>query len=170
MNAPTTTPLIGAEQAALMRRRVSIIVGSSDAHHRPHVMRAIGCRLADDLRAVTVFMTPSSSAQVLADLRSNGRIAVVFSEPSTNRTVQFKGSDATVMPVAPGDDALVDRYLRNFVDEIGGLGFRAEVAHAILGRRDAGDVVAVRFTPSAGYEQTPGPTAGDELASAGRHA
>lgn len=163
-------PLIGPEQAALIRRRVSVIVGSRDAANRPHVMRAVGCRLSDDLRRITVFMTPSSSTQLLADLRANGLIAVVFSEPSSNRTVQFKGSDAVVEPVAPGDEAAVDRYLRNFIDEIGALGFPADVAHTILRRGDGDDLVAVHFTPSTGYEQTPGPTAGQALRGAGEAA
>jgi len=156
-------PLIGPEQAALIRRRVSIIVGSRDARHRPHVMRAVGCRLAEDLRRVTVFMSPSSSAQVLDDVRHNGQIAVVFSEPSSNRTVQFKGVDAVVEPIGPGDEAAVDRYLHNFVDEIGQLGFPPDVAHTILRRGGTDDLVAVHFTPSTGFEQTPGPTAGQAL-------
>src|SRR4249920_648851 len=103
-SALTPPPLIGPEQAALIARRVSIIVGSRDADNRPHVMRAVGCRLSADLRRITVFLAPSSSAQVLADLRSNASIAVVFSEPTTHRTVQFKGSDALVAPIEPGDE------------------------------------------------------------------
>jgi len=156
-------PLIGPEHAALIRRRVSIIVGSRDERNRPHVMRAVGCRLAEDLRRITVFMPPSSSAHVIADLRANGLIAVVFSEPSSNRTVQFKGMDAVVEPIAPGDELAVDRYLGNFIDEIAQLGFPADVAQTILRRGEGDDLVAVHFTPSAGFEQTPGPTAGQAL-------
>jgi hypothetical protein len=159
-------PLIGPEQAALIARRVSIIVGSRDAEHRPHVMRAVGCRLSADLRRITVFMVPSASGAVLADLCRNARIAVVFSEPSSHHTVQFKGSDAVVAPIEAGDEAMVARYLRNFAEEIAQLGFPADIVHTILGH-DPGDLVAVHFTPLAGFEQTPGPTAGQALA---RHA
>ena len=160
--ALTPPPLIGPEQVALIARRVSIIVGSRDADNRPHVMRAVGCRLSADLRRITVFLAPSSSAQVLADLRSNASIAVVFSEPTTHRTVQFKGSDALVAPIEPGDEAVVDRYLHSFIQEIGELGFPENVAHSILGR-ESDDLVAVHFTPRAGFEQTPEPTAGQAL-------
>lgn len=159
--ALTLPPLIGPEQVALIERRVSIIVGSRDADNRPHVMRAVGCRLAADLRRITVFLSASTSAQVLADLRSNALIAVVFSEPSTHRTVQFKGSDALVAPIEPGDEAVVDRYLRSFIQEISLIGFPENVAHSILGH--SGDLVAVHFTPLTGFEQTPGPTAGQAL-------
>jgi hypothetical protein len=155
-------PLIGPEQAALIARRVSIIVGSRDAQCRPHVMRAVGCRLAANLRRITVFMPAASGARVLADLRANGQIAVVFSEPSSHRTAQFKGSDARVAALEPGDEATVDGYLRGFTEEIGALGFPANVAQTLLDR-GADGLVAVHFTPLAGFEQTPGPTAGQAL-------
>ena len=163
MNAPLP-PLIGPEQAALIARRVSIIVGTRDAALRPHVMRALGCRLAGDLRRITVFMAQSSGGAVLDDLRSNALIAVVFSEPSSNRTVQFKGSDAVVAPIEAGDALVVDRYLRGFIEEIAQLGFPENIAHTILGH-GPDDLIAVHFTPVAGFEQTPGPTAGQALAS-----
>src|SRR4051794_22089402 len=139
-------PLIGPEQVALIARRVSIIVGSRDAKQRPHAMRAVGCRLSADLRRVTVFMPVTSSELVLADLRLNGRIAVVFSEPSSHHTVQLKGSDAVVATLQPGDDATVDRYLRGFIEEIGQLGFSKNVAHTIHAHGPGG-LVAVHFTP-----------------------
>lgn len=155
-------PLIGPEQVALIARRVSIIVGSRDAQRRPHVMRAVGCRLSADLRRVTVFMPAASSARVLADLRANGQIAVVFSEPSSHRTAQFKGGDALVAAIEPGDEATVDAYLRGFTEEIGTLGFPTNVAQTLLDH-GADGLVAVHFTPLAGFEQTPGPTAGQAL-------
>ena len=159
----TLPPLIGPEPAALLARRVSIIVGSRDAALRPHVMRAVGCRVADDRRRLTVFLPRASSRWVLDDIAANGQIAVVFSEPTTHRTVQFKGVDATVAPLAPGDEAIVARYLANFTDEIAEIGFSADVAQSILGHAP-GDLAAVDFTPLAGFEQTPGPTAGQALA------
>jgi general stress protein 26 len=95
---------IGPDQAALIRRRVSVIVISRD-----HLMRAMGCRLSDDLREVMVFLSASSSQKVLDDLRSNGLIAVVFSEPSSNLTVQLKGLDAAAVPTQPADHGLLAR-------------------------------------------------------------
>lgn len=152
---------IGPEQAALMQGAVSIIVGSRDAAHRPHLMRALGCRLSADRRRVSVLLAAGSSGEVLADLRANGQIAVVFSQPTTDRTLQLKGHDATVAPCTADDAALAERYLQGFVDEIGKLGFTAEVAHTILWHDR--DLVAVHFTVAAAFEQTPGPTAGAPL-------
>jgi hypothetical protein len=157
----TTPSPIGPEQAALITRRVSIIVGSRDARHCPHLMRAVGCRLSEDRRRVTLLMPQGSSRAVLDDLRDNGQIAVVFTEPSSNRSLQLKGGDAAVRPCEPDDAALAERYLEGFVDEIGQLGFAAEVAHTMLGHDDA--LTAVHFTIAAAFEQTPGPAAGERL-------
>ena len=162
----TPTPLIGPEQAALIARRVSVIVGSRDAAHRPHVMRAVGRRVSDDLRQVTVFLPTAQGGALLADLRANGQIAVVFSEPSTHRTVQLKGDDARITPLAPDDPPHIERYLRDFADEIGQLGFTQDVADTLVVRR-MDELVAVHFTPLAAFEQTPGPTAGQPLARPG---
>jgi hypothetical protein len=110
MSATLPPPLIGPERAALIGRRVSVIVASRDAAHRPHLMRAVGRRLSADLRRVTMSMAAASSAAVLAGLRANGLIAVVFSEPSTHRTVPLKGSDAVVAAIESGDETLVQTY------------------------------------------------------------
>lgn len=166
MSAAPPPPLIGPEQAALIARRVSVIVASRDAAHRPHLMRAVGRKLSADRSRVTVFMSASTSGQVLADLRANRLIAVVFSEPSTNRTVQLKGSDAVVAAPEPGDAALVQQFLALFIDEIGELGFPENVARTIL-TVTPDDLVAVHFTPLAAFEQTPGPRAGEALAASG---
>jgi len=158
--------LLGPEQRALLRRHVSIIVGTRDADHRPHVMRAVGCRLSDDHRRLTVLMPLASGRSVLADLQANGQIAVVISEPSTNLALQLKGEDGTVVAPGPQDLALAERTLLDFVDEIGRLGFPALVAQTML-CHDEG-LAAVQFTIAAAFEQTPGPVAGEPLAAAGR--
>ncbi len=157
--------LIGPDEAALIDRRVSIHVASRDALQRPHLMRAMGCRLSNDRRRLTLFLHAGTSRLVLDDLRANGQIAVVFSEPSSNRTLQFKGGDAVVVPVEPGDEARVQTYIERFAAEIGGLGFAGEVAKTMFDHRP-GDLVAVCFTPAAAFDQTPGPKAGAALGSA----
>ena len=162
MNAPPPSP-IGPEQAALMSRHVSIIVGSRDARQRPHVMRAVGCRLSSDRRRVTVLMPQASGRAVLDDLHDNGQIAVVFSEPTSHLTLQLKGHDAKVASCEAGDAALAEAYLHGFVEEIGQIGLAAEVAHTMLRHGDT--LVAVHFTVAAAFEQTPGPAAGEPLAA-----
>lgn len=163
---PDATSPIGPEQAALINRRVSIMVGSRDGGLRPHLLRAVGCRLSADRRRATLLVPQGSSGEVLNDLRDNGQIAVVFSEPSSHRTLQVKGHDASVAPCGPDDAALAERYVLGFVAEIGALGFAADVAHTLLSRHDT--LVAVHFTIAEAFEQTPGPAAGEPLARPAR--
>lgn len=160
MTAAAPSPL-GPDQVALLSRRLSIIVGSADATRRPHLMRATGFRISDDRRRMTVLLRPAGARAVLDDLRGNGRIAVVFSEPTTDRALQVKGSDARVVPGTPEDARLASRYVEDFVDEIGQLGFAAEVAHTLFAEEEG--LVAVQFTVEAAFEQTPGPAAGTAL-------
>lgn len=157
-------PRLGPAQTALMARPVSIIVGTRDAAHRPHVMRAVGARLRADGRRVTVLLPRAGSEQVLADLAANGRIAVVFSEPSTHLTLQLKGDDAVVGQGTPDDVALAARHLEGFIGELGRIGFAADVAHTLL--RHDGALVPVHFGIAEAYDQTPGPAAGARLPAA----
>lgn len=149
--------------AALLARRTSIIVGTRDAAHQPHLVRAVGCRIEAGSRKLRVLLPADGSASLLADLASNGCIAVVLSEPSTHRTLQVKGIDASVEDATPEDFELAARYLEGFVDEIGTLGFPAAVAQTML--RFDGPLQVVRFTPTEGFEQTPGPAAGHRLSA-----
>ena len=165
MHSDTAPPLLGPAQVALIGRHVSIIVGTADAALRPHVMRAVGCRLAEDLRSVEVLMPVDSGREVLDDIRVSGRVAVVFSEPHSHQTVQVKGVDAVVLPAGDEDLELARRYHRGFAVEIGQLGFADEVASTIL--HHGGALAIIRFTISAAFEQTPGASAGQALAPGG---
>jgi hypothetical protein len=126
-------PVLEEAVRALMGRRVSIIVASRDADHRPHLMRG------------------------------NRTIAVVFSEPTTHHSVQLKGSDAVIEPTVAGDGQLIDTYARRLAEELGQLGYSPAFAHALLDHSES-EVVAVTFTPTHAFEQTPGPRAGRPLA------
>ena len=99
-------------------------------------------------------------------MAANRRIAVVFSEPSSNRTLQLKGHDAVVATCGPDDAALARRHLDGFAAAIGRLGFAHEVAQTLLAHDP--ELVAVHFTIAEAYEQTPGPSAGKPLAAPAR--
>lgn len=162
--SPEPPSPLGPEPAALIARRVSIIVGTRDAALRPHVMRAAGCRLSDDRRRLLLLMPAASGAEVLADLRANRRIAVVFSEPTTHRTLQVKGVDAEVAECTPDERELAVPYRARFADEIAQLGFGPAVAATLLGGDEP--LASIRFTIAEAYEQTPGPAAGARLGPA----
>lgn len=161
MPAPVPPPL-SAAHATFIQGAVSIIAGSADAAGLPSLMRAVGCRVAPDRRRVTLLLRGSQSRVLLADLRRSGRLAVVFSKPSQHRTLQLKAEDAVVDTAGAAELALLADYTAAMVEEIARVGFDEAFVRAMLGCPPQ-DLVTVTFTPSAAYEQTPGPGAGAPL-------
>ncbi len=160
---PTETDsLLDTDHAAFLQRGVSISVGACDVSGQPCLARATGCKVSDDMRRVTVFISATQATQVLAGIRANGAIAVVFSEPSTHRTLQLKGRDAAVSGLNGADMLIVERYASAFARELAPLGFEESVIRTLLACPPA-DLVALSFTPSEAYLQTPGPQAGKPL-------
>lgn len=157
-------PLLDAEHAAFIQGAVSIVVGSRDAGIVPRLARALGCRVSDDRRRVTVYFPAFQAATLLAAIRAEGAIAVAFNLPSTHRAFQLKGTDATVVPLDASDVERAKRYTEAFSADIGLLGYSAAYGRALLWF-DPAELTGVSFTPAAAFEQTPGPRAGERLGS-----
>ena len=152
--------------AFLHRPGVSITAASRDERNVPRIGRCLGCRVSADGVNVTLFIASAQYQAFFDALAASRAIAVVFSLPSTHRTLQLKGADATVGPLAPGDPEIVSAHVDSFVDELRALGYPSEVVRAYHWC-DPGELRAVTFAPTAAFEQTPGPGAGAPLA---RHA
>jgi hypothetical protein len=114
-----------------------------------------------DRRQLTVLLSRSIAVSVLGCLQDNRAIAVVFTRPSTHQTLKFKGTDAELSEIDPQDLTLTADYQRRFVLELATIGHTPEFAAAVVPIMD--DLVAVRFTPTAAFDQTPGPGAGKAL-------
>ncbi|HYD95834.1 MAG TPA: pyridoxamine 5'-phosphate oxidase family protein [Noviherbaspirillum sp.] len=155
-------PPIDATHAAFMQRGVSINVATCGADALPTLVRATGCRVSPDRRRVTVFISATQGAPLLKCLRDNGSIAVVFSEPSTHRTVQVKGSHAEVGALTEGDLQTVAAYRTAFARELEPLGYPEVLIRTLLSFPPA-DIVSISFAPGEAYSQTPGPRAGEPL-------
>ena len=162
MGDPTTTAAaLDEELAAFIQSGVSIVVAGRNDDMVGDVIRGCGCRVSADRRRVTVLVDPIRSDALLDDITSNGMIAVVFSRPSTHRSIQLKGTDARRARVTAADQAAIDRSLAAWVAELVSIGYTAEFAAAVRGRPEW--PVALTFTPTAGFQQTPGPDAGTRL-------
>ncbi|MGZ5182842.1 MAG: hypothetical protein ACXWC2_20380 [Ramlibacter sp.] len=159
----TQNPLLDAELAAFMQQDgISLTLGSCGADLMPSVGRAAGCKVAPDRGTVHLFVSRVQVAPVLAHVRETGRIAAVFSRPSTHRTLQLKGRDARIDPVTPADLPIVARYRNAFAAELAPLGYAPVLVHTLLGFPDD-ELVMISFTPQEAYSQTPGPNAGRAL-------
>jgi hypothetical protein len=156
--------VLDEDHAAFIQGGVSVVVATRDADFVPDVVRGCGCRVSRDRRSVTVLVESRRIGALVANIEANGMIAVVFSQPSTHRTIQLKGTDARAVRVSPRDSTLVENHLAAWIDELTAIDYRPEFARAVHG--DVPDaMVALAFTPTAAFQQTPGPGAGDRLRS-----
>jgi len=146
--------------AAFILGGVSIVAASRTAGNRPTIARAAGCKLVDEL--FTVFVSRAQGIEFLDSVRQSGSLSVVFSQPSTHRTIQLKGSGALVGPLAAGDADLLGRYVEAFIAELASLGHPADMVRAVV-TAPPDECLAVSFLPTQAFDQTPGPRAGAAL-------
>ena len=162
MPAPVDNPPLDEANAGFIRCGVMVSVASRDASHVASLSRALGCRVAPDRRRVTVVLSASQCETLLRDLRETGTIAVVFTQPSTHRTIQLKGADAALGPLEPGTTALIDANIDALVKDVAPLGYSEVFVRTVLAYKPE-DLVEVTFTPTSAFAQTPGPQAGRRL-------
>jgi hypothetical protein len=172
VTAPTHRPeetgtALPAELAAFVQSGLSISVCGRDERLVPSLAKGAGCRVRPDGREVTVLLFSDAAEAVARDIATNRLIAVVFSQPSSNRTVQLKGRDATPVPATPADVALVRRHLALFAAEIAPMGWDQRYVDTLFWH-DPAQLLAIRFTPEFAFAQTPGPNAGAPVCLAPR--
>lgn len=155
-------PLLDAQSAAFLVSGLSIVAASCNDALVPSIARACGCRVSTDRANVTVYVPASQAVDFVRDVRASGRIAVTCNLPSTHRSLQLKAEDARVRRATPDEVAAVPAYVEAFARDIIPMGHTFEQAQTILMFRD-GDLLAIDFTPSSAFEQTPGPRAGSPL-------
>ena len=148
-----------------MVRGVSVIVGASDPELVPSVMRAVGSQVSAEGEHVTVYLNRSQSKQLLRNVATTDRLAVVFSEPSTHRTLQLKARGVRVREASDADVPVLQAYLASMTVELGKIGIGPTLVAAMLACR-LEDVVALEFSPEEAFDQTPGPRAGQPIARA----
>jgi hypothetical protein len=150
------------EVAAFIQSGLSITVGSRDDRLIPSIAKGVGCRVEDEGRRVTVLVFAEAAEAVMRDIAHNRHVAVVFTRPSTNRTVQLKGHDALPVPAGPAEAALVRRHLALFADDLRLLGWQPHYVNTLF-LHDWSQLMAIRFTPLSAFAQTPGPGAGARM-------
>ncbi|MCW8902204.1 pyridoxamine 5'-phosphate oxidase family protein [Sedimenticola sp.] len=161
IQAPVT-PILDEATAAFIQHFVSINVSTANGHRQPAISRAYGCRVADDLTRVTLFIYRDRSRQLLQGVHENHTVAVVFSRPSTLETLQLKGHDATPVEMTTTDLEYMDRYRESFMRELRLIGFPDTFATAMMACY-GDEMLGIRFTPDAVFVATPGPRAGKPL-------
>jgi len=138
---------------------VAINLASHDATLLPSIARGYGCQVSGDRKRIAVFLSCQCAQALLQDLRSGGPIAVAFSRPSTHYTLQFKAAHAEIVPVGAEERAIMRAYGAAFCREVIELGCLEPFSRGLVAPVEH-DAVGIVFTPSAVFDQTPGPAAG----------
>jgi len=148
---------------AFLTGGVSITLASRNAALVPSTSRAKGCRVLREASRIRlrVFVSALQAGDFLGDIRSTGMISATFTVPRTHRTLQFKSRDARIDAVNTEDLAAIAAAATAFAANIEPLGFAHEFSTAFLA--SPGDEVAIEFTPTDAFQQTPGPAAGERL-------
>jgi len=87
--------LLDPEHLALIDGGAGVSVASRDRALLPNLVRALGGRV-EPSGEISVFLSGTDGASVLADLHASDTIAVVSSQPSTHRTLQLKGRGVSI--------------------------------------------------------------------------
>jgi hypothetical protein len=154
--------MLADEICAFLTGGVSIFIASRNASMEPSIARARGCRvLRGPQTKLRILISAAHAGEVLADVRATRMIAVTFSGPDTHRTLQLKGDDASIATLEDEDRAVMERYLPAFAASVAVLGFSSDFVRAFF--VSPPDEIAIEFTPTDAFQQTPGPAAGKRL-------
>ncbi|WP_152415459.1 hypothetical protein [Caenispirillum salinarum] len=109
-----------------------------------------------------IVLQAHANAEVLRAVTETGSIAVVFTQPTTHRSFQVKAADAVVTPPAVGWREAIERHARAFALELREIGF-TETFIGAYNACDADRLAGITFTCASGFDQAPGPHAGEPV-------
>lgn len=135
----------------------SVLVGSVDAAGLPACCRAVALVVAPDAQSLTVYLPVATSADVIANLATNGRLAVVCSDPLTHGTLQLKGRRRAVRLARADEAGIVDAWVERFAGVLEQVGLPRRRTLSLT----RWPAFAVELEVEAVFEQTPGPRAGE---------
>jgi hypothetical protein len=122
--------VLSEELTELVESGVSILVGSCDADGRPEALRGLGARVSADRQRITVLLNGALAKRTRDNLADGGRLAVAFSRIYDHRTIQLKGRAVTLRDGSPEDEAIQQRYLVAFSEQVSVAGMpRSVVRH-----------------------------------------
>jgi len=166
MTTPAKPRLLTPPTVELLESPTSALhLASRDARLRPHTAYGYACRVEPGRERVTVGISAPAAAVLMADVRANSLIALVACNIRSFFTIQLKGNDARI---ESADDALrreVPAYFAGFVQECVALGFSRPGTERHIAV-DPGNLLALSFTATAAFVQTPGPGAGVPMSAA----
>jgi hypothetical protein len=140
----------------LLEPGTSLLVGTVDSEGWPACCRGVALVAHPDHQGATVYVPVATSAQIVANIASNGRVAVVSSEPVSHASIQLKGRARAVRVAADGEAETVRTHVERLADVFDSVGLPRAITRTVA----SWPAFAVDLAVEAVFEQTPGPRAG----------
>jgi hypothetical protein len=151
--------MIQGELAAFLQEGVGIFIGTRNASLDPNGARAIAARVERDGLHLVVYVADVAAARLLPDLESNGMAAVTFGRPVDERACQVKGTFVAARAARDDERPLIDAQWEGFTRQLETIGVSREARSAW----PKWPATAITLKPTAVFEQTPGPAAGQQV-------
>ena len=152
--------MIGREIVAFLDSGVAGLLGATGPENEPCAVRDIAAHVPEIGRKVVVFVPRERGAAAIAALRSDPRVAVTFTRPTTHRTVQMKGRVIAMRDAGESRKPVIDAWYERISQELETVG----LPRRISGRWVRWPAVELEVEVDAIFLQTPGPDAGSPLA------
>lgn len=135
---------------------MSLFVGTVSKDGVPAGCRAVAAVSDDGLKTVTVYVPVVTSREVLLNVASTKRLALVGSHPPTHSAMQIKGTTTAVRLASDDEAPRIRHHLDSFADVLHLIG----VPRHITKRLTYWPAFAIEMKVEEIFDQTPGPKAG----------
>src|SRR5512139_3950704 len=134
----------------------SILVGTVDPSGWPAACRGVGLVVDEDRQGFTVYVPVATGTEALANIASNGRVAVSATEPASHTSVQMKGRIRAVRVAREDEEERIRLSIERFADSLDQVGLPRGVTRTMT----CWPAFAIEAVVEAVFDQTPGPRAG----------
>lgn len=145
-----------AEIASFLADPVTIILGTRGEGFSPDIARGVGLSALAGAPTVDIMISRWQWPAAVANLQTNGALAVTASCPRTYQTYQLKGL-ATIFPASDAEVFVATRYVRQMLDVFAEFDMSEDFSGKWMSLRD---LVVARLNVAEIFIQTPGPQAG----------
>lgn len=160
---PVIAGVLTQELAEFCESGVSVICAASTVDGLPIAGRGKACRIMPD-GMMRIFLPEPGNTALLAALSTGSPVAVTFSAPRNHRSIQLKGVSVRPVDLEDGDLDRVARQVKAFENDLVFVNYPQRFSAAYTAYRPE-EIVAIEFSPKDAFVQTPGPGAGEALAS-----
>lgn len=137
----------------------SVLVGAVDAEGIPSCCRGVALASNDGLATATVYVPAATSHEIIANVATTRRVAVLVSHPISHNSVQFKGTTRGVRMAGESERMLIRERIDQFAAIIETLGLPPRITRSVV----YWPAFAIDFDVVETFDQTPGPNAGAAL-------